>query len=71
MDEQLNNLSAILKAERKKKGVTVEEIADKIGRTAGTVFYLERTADKNIVFKYLNDLYKRGMDINKLFEEAG
>ncbi|MDH6311072.1 bifunctional DNA-binding transcriptional regulator/antitoxin component of YhaV-PrlF toxin-antitoxin module [Dysgonomonas sp. PFB1-18] len=68
---KLKNLSAIIKAERKKQDIKVEDIAEIINRSAASIFYLERTADKNIVFNYLNELYKRGMDINKLFEEAG
>lgn len=72
MDEHVvKDISIFLKAERMKHNIKVEELAELTGKSTASIFYLERTAKTNIVFKYLSELRKRGIDLNEIFDEAG
>ncbi|MFV0331956.1 MAG: XRE family transcriptional regulator [Dysgonomonas sp.] len=66
----LKNLSNYLKAERTKHNIKMDELASLIGKSPAAIFYLERTANTNVVFNYLSELRKKGVDLNTLFDEA-
>lgn len=57
-----------LKSERMKYNIKTKDIADYLGVNPSVISYIEKSADENSRFKYLEYLRDKGIDLNSLFD---